>query len=139
MSQSRGNCAQAVLGAYAADLGLEPRAAFRLAHGLGAGMGRGGGTCGAVSAAAMVIGARYPNMADPRARHEAVYAAVREFARRFTARHGSVNCTALLGCDISTAEGLAEARQKGLSTRLCPDFAASAVSIIEELLTEATG
>ncbi len=139
MKQGHGSCAQSVLGAFADQLGLKPDAAMRLAHGLGAGLGRSGATCGAVNAAAIVIGAMYPETAEARAHHEAVYAAVREFVRRFTERYGSINCTGLLGCDISTSQGRDEARNKGLYTSFCPGLVASAVELAEEILAEVGG
>jgi C_GCAxxG_C_C family probable redox protein len=54
------NCSQAVLMAFAGELGLEPDAAARLAAGFGGGMGRMGHTCGAVSGAVLVRGPGVP-------------------------------------------------------------------------------
>ena len=50
------NCAQAVVGAYAEECGLEFDQAMRLASSFGAGMGRLREVCGAVSGMLMVIG-----------------------------------------------------------------------------------
>ena len=50
------NCAQAVLCAFAGELGLDAETAMRAATGFGGGMGRLAGTCGAVTGAIMAIG-----------------------------------------------------------------------------------
>ena len=52
------NCAQAVFAAFADEFGLDEEFAKRLATGLGGGVGRMREVCGAVSAAALVIGMR---------------------------------------------------------------------------------
>ena len=52
------NCAQAVFAAFADEFGMDEELAKRLATGLGGGVGRMREVCGAVSAAAMVIGMR---------------------------------------------------------------------------------
>jgi len=50
------NCAQAVVAAYAEDLGIDLGTAKALGAGFGAGMGTMGGTCGALCGAQMVLG-----------------------------------------------------------------------------------
>ena len=50
------NCSQAVVSAFAPELGLDRETALRVAAAFGGGMGRTGETCGAVSGALMVIG-----------------------------------------------------------------------------------
>ena len=133
IAAGRSNCAQAVFGAYAGELGIPQPTASKIAQGLGAGMGRSGSMCGAVTASALVIGMKVPDSADERSRREQVYGLVKEFIKRFTARHGSTNCTDLLGCDLSTPEGLAAARKQDVFAGKCPGLVASAVTIIEEL------
>lgn len=128
-------CSQAVLAAYAETFGLDRPTALRLAAGLGGGMGRLAETCGAVTGAILVLGLRYGNAsAADRAARELTYARVREFVARFRARHGSVTCRDLLGCDISTPEGWQQAKDQALTTSLCPRFVQEAAAILEELL-----
>ncbi len=62
------------------------------------------------------------------------YAIVRAFAGRFRAGRGSLLCRELLGCDISTAEGMETARQKGLFAELCPRLVREAAEILEDVL-----
>jgi hypothetical protein len=59
---------------------------------------------------------------------------VQAFAEEFKARHETLECRELLGCDISTPEGFDEARQTGLFNDRCPCFVADAVEILEEML-----
>ena len=77
------SCAQAVLGAYAPELGLDLPAAMRLASSFGGGMGGMRETCGAVTAMLMVAGLRdgYDAPGDLAAK-TAHYARVRGLAAR---------------------------------------------------------
>jgi len=52
------NCAQAVLGAFCEEYGLDTDTALRIARGLGSGV-RNAEICGAVSGAVLVIGLKY--------------------------------------------------------------------------------
>jgi C_GCAxxG_C_C family probable redox protein len=128
------NCSQAVFSAYAEGLGLDEKAALKIAAGFGGGMGRMAETCGAVTGALMALGLKYGGITPDRETKERVYERVREFAARFKASHGSLACRVLLGCDIGTAEGQQIARQQNLFTTVCPQFVESAAGILEELL-----
>ena len=63
------NCAQAVAGAYAEEMGLEFDLAVRLASGFGGGMGRLRQVCGAVSGMVLVAGMKR-GYTDPKAVQE---------------------------------------------------------------------
>src|SRR3990172_6740256 len=98
MAASRTNCAQSVINAFCGDLGLEKSLALKLSLGFGGGMGHTGQTCGAVTAAYMVLGLRQSFNADnPKENRDKVYALVQEFNKRFINVNGSVNCSRLLG------------------------------------------
>jgi C_GCAxxG_C_C family probable redox protein len=129
------NCAQSILSVYGARLGLDEDLAKRIACGLGAGMGRLGTVCGAVTGAIMVLGLRY-GMADSARQEQKLrtYEKVRELISRFEKRHGTTVCNDLLGCDISTPEGLEEAEQRGLTTTVCEGVVLTAGEILEEML-----
>ncbi len=70
---------------------------------------------------------------DERAKEE-TYRLVKEFVDRFKSRNGSIICRELLGCDISTPEGMNLAKEKKLFETLCPNFVQDAAEIIEEIL-----
>lgn len=128
------NCAQAVLLAFAETYGLSPEQAAQTAAGFGGGMGRLGRTCGAVSGGLMVIGlAQGITAPGDRAAKEAVYALARQFQARFAGRFGSLDCKDLLGADISTPEGYAQARAEGRFA-LCTVFVQGAAAILTEIL-----
>ncbi|MHB9098035.1 MAG: C-GCAxxG-C-C family protein [Syntrophales bacterium] len=129
------NCSQAILSTYSGEFGLERKAALKAAAAFGAGMGRLGEVCGAVTGALVVIGLKHGHTeAKDKETKEKTYDRARDFAGRFRSRHGALCCRDLLGCDLTTAEGMAAARQKGLFTELCPRFVRSAAEILEDVL-----
>ncbi len=135
MATGQTNCAQAVLSTYCEKFGLERSLALKLAQGFGGGMGRMGATCGAVTGAYMVLGLAQKMWDDnPRQSLERTYELVREFNQRFKALHGSVICKELISCDLSTSEGLAEARSKKIFTTVCPDFVSDSIKILEAMI-----
>ena len=135
MFEQEFSCSQSVFSAYADPADLPRDAALRVAAGFGGGLARTGETCGAVTGAIMALGLRHCGApaADPLAKQEA-YPPVREFLARFRARHGSIVCRELLGCDLGTPEGLQSARDQGLFKSRCPGFVRTAGEILEDLL-----
>ncbi len=134
LAASKMNCAQSVLTSFCEELGLDRSLAIKVALGFGGGMGRAGKTCGAVTGAYMVIGLRQninPENA-PRIK-EKIYLLMKEFNQKFIEKHGSVTCKDLLDCDLSTPEGQAYAKEKGLFTSVCPRFVHDSVEILEGL------
>ena len=130
------NCSQAVLGSYSEQFGLDCEKAFKVATGFGGGM-RMGSTCGAVSGAFMVLGLKYGNTtAEDKEGKANTYKKVEEYTKRFKARNDSVMCRELLGCDLSTPEGMKEAQDKGLFSSICPRMVREAVEILEEMMNE---
>lgn len=130
------NCTQAILSTHAEDFGLDRETALKVAAGFGGGMGRMAGVCGAVTGAFMVLGLRHgATTADDKEAKERTYAFVREFAKRFEARHRSIVCRELLGCDIATAKGLQAAKDGNLFKTVCPMMVEDAAMILEEMLT----
>ena len=127
-------CSQAVLGTYAPRLGLNEDDAMRVSAGFAGGM-RLAETCGAVTGAFMVFGLAYCDAkcrtADER---KQAYERVVSFAEEFKARHGSLACRELLGCDISTPEGARLATERGLFRSKCPQLVRSAAEMVETRL-----
>ena len=98
------NCSQSVFAAFADEFGLDETLAKRLSCGLGGGVGRMREVCGAVSAAAMVIGMRLgPDKT-------AAYPAVQDFCAKFKAEFGSIVCRELLAGTGATTGGAPEER-----------------------------
>jgi len=124
------NCAQAVLSAFAPELGLDLPTALKLATGLGGGMGALGRTCGAVTGGMLALGLKAGGTGKAR---EKAYELVRELVSRFEARHHSAKCRELIG-PIDTPEGLQAAREKNVFRTVCPAFVRDAAEIVEELI-----
>ena len=128
------SCSQAVLGAYCERFGLDKMQAYKISSGFGGGM-HCDQTCGVVTGAFMVIGLKYG-----RTRADDIEAKMKtarmtaEFDKKFKARHGSIGCTELIGCNISTLEGYEEAKKKDLFQQICPTLVITAVEILEEML-----
>ncbi len=129
------NCAQAVFSAFADRLGLEEKAALKLASPFGGGVARRGQICGAVSGALMAFGME--RGAETPAGKEEIYRLSQELLRRFEEKHGSILCRDLIGCDLSTPAGRQEAAEKGVSRSICPGLVREAAGIVRQMLAEA--
>ena len=129
-------CSQAVLAAFAEECGLTEEQALKLGGCFGSGM-RKGEVCGACTGALMVLGALYGqyDKSDPVSRETADAAAVR-MMEGFAEVSGSYLCNELLKCDMSTAEGAAQAREQELFTTVCPRMVANAVDVLEQVIRE---
>ena len=130
------NCAQAVLGALAPELGLDRETAVRLATGFGIGLSM-GETCGAVSGAVLALGLAYGG-GGPHgiAAKLDTYARAGEFFDAFSQVHGSLCCRELLGCDPSTPEGMLVAKTEDRFTSVCAGLVATAAAVAAEMLAQ---
>ncbi|MGD0172749.1 MAG: C-GCAxxG-C-C family protein [Halobacteriota archaeon] len=126
-------CSQIVFSAFAPDLGIDRDTALRLSQGFVGGMSQTDNICGALSGGIMVIGLRYasPRADDIEAKGKTV-AAVNEFLQEFKKLHGSINCTDLLGYNLSDLQERAEGK-KNIPMR-CPPLVLDAVKLVEKLV-----
>ncbi|MCX8130936.1 MAG: C-GCAxxG-C-C family protein [Clostridia bacterium] len=128
------NCSQAVLSAYCEEFGLDMDTAMKVSCAFGSGM-KMGETCGAVTGALMVIGLKFGQAKENDwESKEKTYAMVREFIKRYKEINNSVICRELLNCDISTEEGMKEAREKEYFRCICPRLVSDAVKTLESML-----
>ena len=133
--KSRFTCSSAVFSAFSDELGLDPDMAKKIACGFGAGISKSGNICGAVSGAIMVIGLKYgKTMQGDDAATEKTRALVQKFLQEFTKRHGSVNCTELLGYNLGKPEEFAQARDNKQFVTKCPELVGDAAAILEQIL-----
>jgi C_GCAxxG_C_C family probable redox protein len=129
------SCSQAVCSAFAGDFGIDKETALRLSCGLGGGMAHTGNTCGAVTGALMVIGMKYGRTElDDLAAKDKTYAVANEFVTEFLRRNHSLNCTDLIGYNLSDPKQLAEAREQKLFHTKCAKFVDDAADILEKIL-----
>ena len=126
-------CSQAILAEYATIFGLSSELAMKIAAGFAGGMRR-GSICGAITGAYMTLGLRYsaPNCEKSEGRKD-VYKAVSEFSTEFEKIHGTILCKELLGCDISTPEGMKIAQAQELFKKVCPKFLNDAADLLEKI------
>ncbi len=130
------NCTQAVLTTYGPALGLDREAALKVAGAFGSGMGM-GETCGAVTGAIMVIGLKHTKVKgiDYFSKEE-TYDFAAEFITRFRERNRTIVCRELLGCDVTTTEGLRKARKEKKFKKQCPEYVRDAAEILDDMLKE---
>ncbi len=129
------NCAQSVLAAKSDTTGLSASDSLKIASGFGAGMAMMQQTCGAVTGAYMVIGAKYGRVnPDDEAARDKTYSLIEAFNRRFLEMHGSLSCRELLGVDLKTEEGAEEAEQGAYFEKKCARYVEDAEKILDELL-----
>ena len=127
------NCSQAVVRIYGPDYGLSALDSVRVSCGFGGGMRR-GDTCGAVTGALMVLGLRYgPQDVSDTSAKAGVYSKVDEFYSSYESKCGSIACRDLLGCDISTPEGMEYAKNNNLFKTVCPKMVQVAAEILEQM------
>ena len=133
------SCSQSVFSALAKRWNIDPEVSLRVAAGFGGGIARSGRTCGCVTGAIMAIGLAQSSVSSEvnRSEKEKTYEVGQRFMRAFEKRNGSTLCAELLGCDVSTPEGLAKARQEGLFQSRCTGFVRDAVEIVQDMLAGA--
>lgn len=130
------HCSQAVLAAFSEEYGLSKENALKIGGCFGSGM-RKGEVCGACTGALMVLGLKYGKSRiedmDSKIKSDEV---CDKFLDEFKRENGSYICNTLLGCDISTKEGVQYALDNELFTKFCPKMVKSAVMITEKILDE---
>jgi C_GCAxxG_C_C family probable redox protein len=127
------NCSQAMLTVFGEPYGIDAGTAMKLGRPLGGGIGHMARTCGALTAAVLVLGMAKDDPEEREAR-QISHRSVQELFRRFEDRHGTTLCRDLLGADMSTEEGARKVREEKLVAKTCPLFVRDAAHILSELL-----
>jgi len=134
---SGANCAQAVIGAFHRECGIELETALKLGSGFGGGVARLREVCGAVSGMVMAAGSLrgYSDLTDKAAK-DAHYALIRKLADEFKAANGSIICRDLLGLDRQTSDSpVSSARTEAYyRKRPCVELVVQAAAILEREL-----
>ena len=131
------NCAQSVLISFSNDLNLNQESALKIASGFGGGMGKLQNTCGAVSAAFMIIGylhGKY-NETDNEA-NEVTNNYIQDFAQKFTQVHGTLMCKSLIGFDLNNPKEAKQAVEADVFYKQCSEYLSTAVDILEDILPD---
>ena len=128
------HCSQSVLAVFAEECGITEEQALRLGSCFGTGM-RKGEVCGAVTGALMVLGLLYGQKKAGDAEGRQTSNKVNDLMMdRFKEKCGSYICNDLLGCDVTTSEGIQYCRDNKLFTDFCPKMVAVAVEVVEEII-----
>ncbi len=130
------NCAQAVICAFAPEMGLERETAARLASAFGGGMSRLREVCGTVSGMAFVMGMLrgYSEPQDIAGKRD-TYALMQKLAARFREKNGSIVCRELLGLDRAMDPPEPSPRTAAYyKKRPCGELVRCAADILEEEL-----
>lgn len=130
------HCSQAVLAAFAEELGLSEKQALKLGACFGGGMCK-GEVCGACTGALMALGLKFGQceVGDLNSKTNTNNITIK-FLETFKKENGSYMCRELLGCDLATPDGKLYAREHNLFTEFCPKMVISATEIVEKLLHE---
>ena len=93
------NCAQSVACSFCNVMGADPVETFKLSEAFGFGMGS-MGTCGAVSAMAIVVGMKVSdgNLDSPKTKKEC-YKIMKELTEAFVNKNGSMICREIKGVE----------------------------------------
>jgi C_GCAxxG_C_C family probable redox protein len=129
------HCAQSVFEVYAADFGIDPMVARRMANALAGGSGV-GGECGAVASGYLVLGLRHGNTTPTYGdvdKEAELFDRISRFVAEFKKRHGAITCRGLLGVDVFTKQGREEALRKDLIATHCPNYIRDAITIVDSL------
>ncbi|MCL6449835.1 MAG: C-GCAxxG-C-C family protein [Acetobacteraceae bacterium] len=128
------NCAESVLMALdrAWGLGVDPSAGT----GLGGGLGREGHACGALTGGviALSLSARAADLSRREARRQTI-ARASALVRWFRERAGAAECREIVGCDLSSPQGMARFIREGLKLKVCKPL----VQAVVERLLESEG
>ena len=133
------NCCQAVVLAFADEMGLEPKTALAIASSFGGGIGRMREVCGAVSGMCIVAGKLY-GYTDPKAKSEKAdhYKLIQQMAGEFEEKNGSILCKVLTG--IEKGGHIPTERNKEFyQKRPCAELVADAAEIMEEVIKRRNG
>jgi C_GCAxxG_C_C family probable redox protein len=132
------SCSQSVFSVCAERRGVDRDLSFRISAGLGGGIAQSAETCGCITGAVLAIGLAQPDVSPEqnKAERQKTYEKAKRFLSEFNARHGSLDCRDLLGCDLSQPGGYEYARDHKLFESRCRGYVRDAVEIVEGILSE---
>ena len=130
------NCSQAVVGAWAEEIGMPLDTAVKFSAGFGGGMGRLREVCGSVSGAFMVLGMKYSTgQPDPQSK-KAMYEKIQAFAARFKEENSfdSIVCRKMLGLTGASKPTPAARTDEYYKKRPCPELIGLSAALLEEFM-----
>ncbi|MFH1153107.1 MAG: C-GCAxxG-C-C family protein [Pseudomonadota bacterium] len=126
-------CAESVLMAIARQSGIESPLIPRIATGFCGGISRTSGLCGALTGGIMALSLIYGRDLPTDSR-DTNYSLVQRFLDTFVREFGSMNCSDILGCDISTPQGSRQFASENLESSICANVTARAAGMVTEII-----
>ncbi len=125
-------CAESVLLAVCEEFNFTSDLVPKIATGFSAGISRCNDTCGAVCGGILALNLFFGrnNRQEDR---ELNFKLVQEFRTRFTHQFGTMLCTELTGCDLSTEEGGERFEQEGMIER-CHAITSKAAGLVTDII-----
>jgi C_GCAxxG_C_C family probable redox protein len=128
-------CTQSILASFVKRYDLPQDLAFRVGEPFGAGTSCTNDMCGSVTGAIMVLGLQYGSiLCNEEGARLYIYQRVHDLIQRFMEIHHSVQCSDLLGYNLSDPQQLHTVLEKGLFIELCPNLVRDAAQILVEML-----
>lgn len=123
MHNSKYNCAQAVVCAFAEEIGMDKEELFCISEGFGFGAGTANGICGALTGAIMLAGLKNSdgNLEAPGTKGN-TYKISKELTEKFVEKTGGLICRDLKGLD------------SGEVLCTCPNCIKAGVEVVQEVL-----
>jgi C_GCAxxG_C_C family probable redox protein len=134
--QNSFNCAQSVFASLAEKSDLEPKLALKIATPFGGGVSHTGNICGAVNGALMGLGAYFGNDIPNRDIKRKNYEIGKQFIDTFNLEFGNIQCSLLLGLDLSKEEDLLIAQEKDIFHTKCMPYVTGATRIACEIMDQ---
>lgn len=95
-------CTQSILASFAKRYDLPQNLAFRISEPFGAGTSCTNDMCGSVTGAIMALGLQHGSiLSNDEVARSYIYQRVHEMIQRFMEIHGSIQCSDLLGYNVS--------------------------------------
>lgn len=133
------NCSQAVVLAFAPDLGLDEKTAVLVSSAFGGGMGRLREVCGTVSGMFMVLGMKYgSDSPDDYGKKKELYRRVQSLAEEFKCDNGSIICRDLLGLTEKKPDSYAPEKRSAeyYKKRPCSELVEYAANLLNEYIKQ---
>ena len=130
------NCAQSVLYAHAAEVGIDDESALKAATGFGAGIAQRGEMCGALTGGIMALGFKFGRgNGQDRTATERTYDKAQALIREFEKQHGSTMCLVLVdGCRFTTGAGKEQFKKQDLLRTRCVGCVRTVCEMLPSLL-----
>jgi C_GCAxxG_C_C family probable redox protein len=126
-------CAESVLMAVCESKGIESVLIPRIASGFCGGVANTNGMCGAVAGGILALNIVYGRDTVNESK-DINYQKVQQFQKMFSEKFGSINCTSLTDCDLSTDVGHQKFKDLNVHQK-CTDFTGEATRLVLGLIT----